>query len=47
MTAINYINYVQNGFIKGQINLPGYFGLILLFNSSAGMMAGYVFQRMM
>lgn len=43
MTAINYINYVQNGFIKGQINLPGYFGLILLFNSSAGMMAGYVF----
>ena len=43
MSAINYINYVQNGFIKGQINLPAYFGLILLFNSSAGMMAGYVF----
>ena len=43
MSAINYINYVQNGFIQGQINLPSYFGLILLFNSSAGMMAGYVF----
>jgi oligosaccharide repeat unit polymerase len=43
MSAINYINYIQNGFIKGQINLPSYFGIILLFNSAAGMMAGYVF----
>ena len=47
MSAINYINYVQNGFIKGQINLPGYFGLILLFNSSAGMMSGYVFNLLL
>lgn len=43
MNAINYINYVQNGFIKGQINLPNYFVLLLIFNSSAGLMAGYLF----
>lgn len=43
MSAINYINYVQNGFIKGQINLPSYFSLLLLFNSAAGLMAGYLF----
>lgn len=43
MSAINYINYVQNGFIQGQINLPKYFNFLLLFNNSVGFMAGYPF----
>ena len=43
MTAINYVNYVQNGFIKGQINLPSYFSVLLIFNTAVGLTAGYVF----
>lgn len=43
MTVINYVNYVQNGFIKGQINLPSYFSVLLIFNTAVGLTAGYVF----
>ncbi|MCT3408177.1 hypothetical protein DM475_04320 [Lactobacillus helveticus] len=43
VSATNYVNYVQNGFIQGHLNFPAYFVILLVFNSSAGMMAGYVF----